>query len=66
MCQAFAGAAVEVSQSGRGLHIFGTGTIPPHACKNIEQGMELYHEGRFVLLSGNQASGNAASDHSDI
>lgn len=64
MCQAFSGAAVEVSQSGRGLHIFGTGKIPAHACKNIQEGMELYHEGRFVLLSGNQATGNAASDHS--
>lgn len=60
--QAFAGAAVEVSQSGRGLHIFGTGTCPPHSCKNIPYGIELYTEGRFVALTGRGAVGNAATD----
>jgi len=30
MLQRFAGAAVEVSVSGRGLHIIGTGAAPPH------------------------------------
>src|SRR5882762_9428941 len=34
LCQALAGSAVEVSHSGRGLHLFGRGHIPPHACKN--------------------------------
>lgn len=50
----FAGAAVEVSQSNRGLHIFGTYSeeLPEHACKNIPLKIELYHKDRFVLLTG--------------
>lgn len=58
LCQQLRGAAVEVSQSGRGLHLFGTGTIPPHGCKNAAAGLELYHEGRFVAL-GTGAQGDA-------
>lgn len=48
------GAAVEISQSGKGLHIFGTysGVMPDHACKNVPHGIELYHKGRFVALTG--------------
>ena len=48
------GAAVEISQSGRGLHVFGSysGEMPEHACKNIQLGIELYHKDRFVVLTG--------------
>jgi len=54
------GAAVEVSQSGRGLHIFGTGTPPSgHANKNISLGIELYTKERFVALTGTNAIGSA-------
>ena len=44
---------VEVSQSGRGLHIIGsyTGTMPDHGCKNVSLGLELYSEKRFVAFS---------------
>lgn len=57
------GAAVEVSQSGKGLHIFGTSTvIPPHGCKNKTFGIELYTSGRFVALTGLNAVGNAGFD----
>jgi hypothetical protein len=56
------GAAVEVSQSGSGLHIFGVGALPDHACKNIPLGLELYTEGRFVALTGTNAIGSAATD----
>lgn len=56
------GSAVEVSQSGRGLHIFGTGAVPTHASKNIPLGIELYTEGRFVALTGTNAIGSAAKD----
>lgn len=56
------GAAIEVSQSGEGLHIFGTGTVPEHACKNTPLGIELYTEGRFVALTGDRAMGWAATD----
>lgn len=62
LCAAFAGAAVEVSQSGRGLHIFGSGRPPLHGCKNEPLGLEFYHSGRFVALTGTSATGNAGAD----
>jgi len=58
------GAAIEVSQSGRGLHIFGQGVAPDHSCKNIALGLELYTEGRFVALTGTNAMGSAGLDYS--
>jgi len=59
----FPGAAVEVSQSGTGLHIFGTyTTMPDHACKNIPLGLEFYTEGRFVALTGHNVIGNTATN----
>lgn len=63
MCRRFAGAAVEVSTSGTGLHIIGRGAAPPHACKNIPLHLELYTEYRFVALTGWHAVGDAATDH---
>lgn len=54
----FAGCAVEVSQSGKGLHIIGAGALPLHGCRNDTYGLELYHTGRFVALTGAQASGD--------
>lgn len=66
MCQAFAGAAIEVSQSGQGLHIFGTGRPPAHGCKNEALHLEFYHAGRFVALTGTGAVGNAAADFSHM
>jgi hypothetical protein len=60
LCAELQGAAIEVSQSGRGLHIFGTGPVPPHGCKNIPLGLEFYHELRFVALTGINAIGSAA------
>lgn len=62
LCGMFPGAAVEVSQSGRGLHIFGTGRVPEHGCKNVKLGLELYHEKRFVALTGAGAIGDASLD----
>lgn len=66
MCGLFPGAAVEVSQSGRGLHIIGTGAVPEHGCKNIPLGLEFYHEGRFVALTGQGAVGNVLTDCSAV
>lgn len=64
LCQQFAGAAVEVSQSGKGLHLFGTGAVPPHGCRNQANGLELYHTGRFVAFGGrDDVQGSAATDH---
>jgi hypothetical protein len=56
------GAAVEVSTSRRGLHVFGTGTVPPHSCRRSDLGLEFYTSGRFVALTGLLAQGNALTD----
>lgn len=58
----FPGAVVEVSASGRGLHIFGVyrGVMPPHKTKNSAHHLELYTEGRFIALTGNFAPGHEA------
>ena len=59
LMQRLAGCAVEVSASGRGLHIFGRGPVPEHGCRNTALGLELYTEGRFVALTGTNAVGDA-------
>ena len=60
------GAAVEISPSGTGLHIFGSvSSVPEHACKNIPYDTELYTSGRFAtlnILSGGHSVGSAAVD----
>ena len=62
LCNRFNGCYVEVSQSGTGLHIFGTGTPPAdHANKNVKQHLELYTRDRFVALTGTNATGDAAT-----
>ena len=64
LCRRFAGAAVEVSQSGTGLHIIGQATsVPPHGCRESSLNIELYHEGRFVALTGSGAAGDAGTRH---
>lgn len=64
LCAQLAGAAVEVSQSGTGLHLIGRGTIPPHASRNVATRLELYTHQRFCALTGTNAAGDASSDHS--
>lgn len=62
----FAGAAMEVSYSGDGLHIIGTGArVAPfgHRCKR--PGVELYTRGRFVALTGVGKLGRADVDCSE-
>lgn len=51
----FPDSPVEVSASGKGLHIFGTYKGPefPHASKNRHHSTELYTSGRFIALTGN-------------
>lgn len=66
LLQVFAGAAVEVSSSGRGLHIIGSGTAPEHGCKNAAHSLEFYTSGRFVALTGIHAQGDAGTDHSRV
>jgi hypothetical protein len=55
LCALLPGAAIEVSQSGKGLHAFGTGAVPKHACRGeAGLGLEFYHTGRFVALGNRQ------------
>jgi hypothetical protein len=65
LCNYFSGCAVEVSQSGKGLHIFGSGKAPTHGCKNVALGLEFYHADRFVALTGSGAMGSCgfSADH---
>jgi len=59
-CAELAGCAVEVSSSGRGLHIFGTGPVPPHGSRNATLHTEFYSSKRFVALTGLNAVGDAS------
>lgn len=64
LCTTFAGCYVEVSSSGKGLHIFGySRSIPEHACKNIPLHIELYSDNRFICL-GSAAQGDMMYDAS--
>lgn len=47
-------AYVEVSMSGRGVHIIGPyrGEPPPHSTKNKDLHCELYTKKRFIALTG--------------
>ncbi len=58
LCAAAVGCAIEVSQSGTGLHIFGTySTLHAHCNKNAALGIELYVTERFVALTCRNVSG---------
>lgn len=63
----FKGAAVEVSQSGNGLHILGTGKAGVPADRKVKAGtkFDLYTQKRFVALTGTEAAGDAALDCSE-
>lgn len=54
---ALPGCAVEVSQSGRGLHLWGAGPVPDHTKKNIPLGIEFYSSRRFIALGGGHVGG---------
>ena len=54
------GAAVEVSVSGRGLHVWGKGLLPAQRrIKNTELGLELYNDKRFIALGYPNAVGSS-------
>lgn len=66
LCQRFAGCAIEVSQSGTGLHIWMSGSIP-EARRVKLNGLELYSRLRFIALTGNVSStGSAAFTPPDL
>lgn len=58
LCRSLSGCAVEVSSSGRGLHIFGVGSVVGHSNRRDDIGLEFYTRDRFVALTGSQATGN--------
>lgn len=60
LCAALPGAAIEISQSGRGLHLFGYGSAPAERRKKdyTNQLFDLYTERRFVALTGTNIAGN--------
>jgi hypothetical protein len=61
----FPGAAVEVSQSGTGLHIIGSyANIPvEHGCKSKLLHSEYYTHDRFIALTGTQVCGDVLTEH---
>jgi hypothetical protein len=62
----FPGALVEWSSSGKGLHIIGRGTVPPHGCRHKALNLELYTEERGIAFGLNgQASGSADTVHDE-
>lgn len=64
ICARFAGAAVEVSTSGTGLHVVGRYThVPEHSNRNIALGIELYTQERFVALTGSGLVGSVETVH---
>jgi hypothetical protein len=65
LCQTFYGCFMELSVSGRGLHIWGTyaGEAPLHKAKNTKLGIELYTKLRFICL-GQPLQGDASFDAS--
>lgn len=69
LCSTFSGCAVEISHSGRGLHIFGTGTptvLPDDRRKKAvdpitglkDDLFDIYTEERFVALTGTSITGD--------
>lgn len=62
LCALTPGAAVEISQSGQGLHIIGSGgPYPPHSCAPDGPDLGFYTEGRFIALTCAQAVGDASA-----
>lgn len=59
---ALPGAVVEISQSGKGLHVWLRSlNMPAHTKKNTALGLECYSSRRFILL-GSHANGTMADD----
>ena len=59
------GAAMEVSVSGKGLHLFGRGRVPPHSNRNDPHHAEFYTSDRFCALSGDLLQGDCDLDFTE-
>lgn len=66
LCDRLSGCAVEVSSSGRGLHIFGIGSAGSHSNRRDDLGLEFYTRDRFVALTGTNAVGNCLHAPADL
>jgi hypothetical protein len=66
ICSMLSSCYMEVSRSGRGIHVFGSGKPPAHGCRNDAMGLEFYEDGRFVALTGINAQGSWDTDASAI
>lgn len=60
VCSHFPGCALEISISGKGAHLFGSGEVDDH--RKRRPGIEFYTESRFAALTGTGKAGNAAID----
>lgn len=65
LLQKLAGAAIEVSASGRGLHAIASCKPFEHGCRNDKLGLELYTSKRFIALTGIHAAGDASLDFTE-
>ena len=55
--ESFTGTYMELSQSGKGIHIFVQGTIPNNL--NLSsRGIEIYKKNRYIALTGNIGDGS--------
>lgn len=61
LMQSFPEALIELSNSGKGLHIWFKGQKFEHSCKNIPLNIELYSRDRFIAL-GRVLQGSADID----
>lgn len=60
LCAVFAGCAMEISQSGRGLHIFGIAPEDvPHGTRCNTLHLEFYTSGRFCAVTEGGITGSA-------
>jgi len=62
VCAMFPGAYVEVSHSGRGLHIFARGALPA-GYGTRGPGVECYTRLRFIAVTGRGAQGSPDVEH---
>lgn len=54
LCAALPNTVIEVSQSGRGLHVWGQGIVPRHSMKRVDLAIEFYTEKRFIAIGHSQ------------
>ena len=64
LCDQLKGCAVEISSSGRGLHIFGSAPLlPEHSNHPSKSTLEFYTRARFVALTGNMLTPEGSVFH---